>query len=404
METSLSPFVSVIKMLVYSIMSLKHIENRRDPTIFGADLNVFLGDVTVNGDLTVIGTINGNSAQGQNGNNIWTGTNEWSVYRPQTSITFGAGFNGVNLVQSQNQLATQGITNAGATWTGTNTFTNQFTVQGGSSPVPVAGTDGVQVVNAQTIMRTKKASFLTANQTWTNSNVFQVLPICIDPVLGPEIATKNYVDTTTVAVVGKSQTVVSQDNLTDTFATSLAVQVQCIGGGGGSTSGFDNSTGSIGWAGGGGSTGSLLVLNRAIGGVSQATWLVNPGVGGIGGIGTTPPDAYSGSGGLTYIAVVPPISLGLGVTIFGASGGSGNQGFSGDTSTGPSLGGVYTNALNTLVSSPLCSASGNNGTLGGYGGTQSSGLQTFGWGGSAASNGNGVSGNRGGYGITKYIG
>jgi len=53
-------------------MSLKHIENRRDPTIFGADLNVFLGDVTVNGDLTVLGTINGNSAQGQNGNNTWT--------------------------------------------------------------------------------------------------------------------------------------------------------------------------------------------------------------------------------------------------------------------------------------------------------------------------------------------
>ncbi len=387
-------------------MSLNHIKNRRDPTIFGADLNVLLGDVTINGDLTVLGTINGNSAQGQNGNNTWTGTNEWSVFRPQTSISFGVGFQGVNLVQSQNQLSTQGITNAGATWTGTNTFTNPFTVQGGTFPVPVAGTDAVQIINAQDIMKTKKNSYLSANQTWTNTNTFQVLPICIDPVLGPEIATKNYVDTTTAAVVvGKSQTIVSQDNFTDNFATSLAVQVQCIGGGGGSTSGFDNSTGSIGWAGGGGSTGSLLVLNRAIGGVSQATWLVNPGAGGTAGIGTTPPDAYSGSGGSTFITVVPPSSLSAAaVTLFGAAGGSGNQGFSGDTSTGPSLGGVYTNALNTLVTSPLCSASGNEGTFGGYGGTQSSGLQSFGSGGSAASNGNGVQGSRGGYGITKYIG
>jgi len=389
-------------------MSLKHIENRRDPTIFGADLNVFLGDVTVNGDLTVLGTINGNSAQGQNGNNIWTGTNEWSVYRPQTSITFGAGFNGVNLVQSQNQLATQGITNTGATWTGTNTFVNPFTVQGGVSPVPVAGTDGVQVINAQDIMTTKKASFLTANQTWTNANVFEVLPICIDPVLGAEIATKNYVDTTTAAVVvGKSQTVVSQATLTDTFATSLAVQVQCIGGGGGSTSGFDRANGSVGWAGGGGATGSLLILNRAIGGVSQATWGIVSGAGGTPGIGTTPPDAYSGAGSFTVLNL-QPTAASLGITppfnVFGAAGGSGNTGFAGDTSTGPSLGGIYTNILNTIVTSPLCSASGNEGTLGGQGGTQSSGINLFGTGGSAETNGNGFQGRLGGYCITKYIG
>ena len=387
-------------------MSLKHIESRRDPTVFGADLNVLIGDVTINGDLTVLGLINGDSAQGQNSNNVWTGTNEWSVDRPQTTPTTGQGFSGINLIQSQNRLAFQGITNAGATWTGTNTFVNQFSCEGGTNPTPVAGTDGVQVINAQNAANAKKASFLTANQTWTGINVFEVLPICIDPLLGPEIATKNYVDTTTAAVVvGKAQTVVSQANLTDTFATSLAVQVQCIGGGGGSTSGYDRANGSVGWAGGGGATGSLLILNRAIGGASQATWLVNPGEGGAAGVGTTPPDAYSGSGGPTFIAVVPPAPLGTAsITIFGAAGGSGNQGFSGDTSTGPSLGGVYTNSLNTIVSSPLSSASGNEGTLGGTGGTQSSGLQLFGTGGSAETNGNGFQGRRGGYGITKYIG
>ena len=388
-------------------MSLNHIKNRRDPTVFGADLNVLIGDVNINGDLTVFGLINGDSAQGQNSNNVWTGTNEWSVDRPQTSISFGAGFSGVNLVQSQNQLSTQGITNVGATWTGANTFNNQWTVQTvGPLPSPVAGTDACMVTSVQTAANTKKASFLTANQTWTNSNIFEVLPICIDPVLGPEIATKNYVDTTTAAVVvGKAQTVVSQANLTDTFATSLAVQVQCIGGGGGSTSGFDRANGSVGWAGGGGATGSLLILNRAIGGASQATWLINPGDGGTAGIGTTPPAAYSGSGNPTYIAVVPSVPLGTAsITVFGAAGGSGNQGFSGDTSTGPSLGGVYTNSLNTIVTSPLSSASGNEGTLGGTGGTQSSGLQLFGTGGSAETNGNGFQGRRGGYGITKYIG
>lgn len=388
-------------------MSLKHIENRRDPTVFGADLNVLLGDITINGDLTVIGLINGNSAQGQNGNNVWTGTNEWSVDRPQTTPVTGVGFSGINLVKSQNQLATQGITNVGATWTGANTFNNQWPVQSvGPLPSPVAGTDACMVTSVQTASSTKKASFLTANQTWTNSNVFEVLPICIDPVLGPEIATKNYVDTTTAAVVvGKSQTVVSQADLTDTFATSLAVQVQCIGGGGGSTSGYDRANGSVGWAGGGGSTGSILILNRAIGGVSQATWSIVVGAGGQAGIGTTPPAAYSQNGTGTSLSVQCP-SLGVPVpaVVFGANGGSGNLGFAGDTSTGPSLGGVYVNNLNTIVTSPLSSASGNEGTLGGTGGTQSSGLQLFGTGGSAETNGNGFQGRRGGYGITKYIG
>lgn len=385
-------------------MSLNHIRNRRDPTIFGEDLNVLLGDVNINGDLSVLGTINGISAQGQNGNNVFTGTNDWSVYRPQTIPTTGIGFSGINLVKSQNQLDFQGICNAGATWTGTNTFVNPFTVQGGTFPAPVLGTDGVQFLNAQDIMKTKKASFLTANQTWTGVNVFEVLPICVDPVLGPEIATKNYVDTTTTAVVvGKAQTVVSQEDLTDTFATSLAIQVQLIGGGGGST--FSQSNTAQGLAGGGGSTGSILILNRAIGGVSQATWSIGVGPGGVGGVGTTPPASSSQNGtGTALFVQSPPLGVPVPIGVFAANGGFGNDGFAGDTSTGPSLGGVYDNALNTIVTSPLCSTNGNEGTLGGSGGTQSSGLQLFGTGGSAETNGNGFPGRRGGYGITKYIG
>lgn len=386
-------------------MSLKHIENRRDPTVFGADLDVLLGDITINGDLTVLGTINGNSAQGQNGNNTWTGTNEFSVYRPQTIPVTGVGFSGINLVKSQNQLATQGITNVGATWTGVNTFNNQWPVQSvGPLPSPVAGTDACMVINAQTAANTKKASFLTANQTWTGVNVFEVLPICIDPVLGPEISTKNYVDTTTAAVVvGKAQTVVSQVNLTDTFATSLAIQVQCIGGGGGST--FSQSNTAQGYAGGGGATGSILILNRAIGGVSQATWSIGVGTGGVAGVGTTPPASSSQNGtGTALFVQSPALGVPVPIVVFGANGGFGNAGFAGDTSTGPSLGGVYDNALNTIVTSPLSSANGNEGTLGGAGGTQSSGLQLFGTGGSAETIGNGFQGIRGGYGITKYIG
>ena len=56
-------------------MSLKHIQNRREPLTFGGNLNVLTGDIIINGDLDIQGSVNGTSDQGQNTDNIWTGTN-----------------------------------------------------------------------------------------------------------------------------------------------------------------------------------------------------------------------------------------------------------------------------------------------------------------------------------------
>jgi len=52
-------------------MSLAHIQNRREATIFGGDLNVNNGDTTINGNVVVQGSINGTSSANQNTNNTW---------------------------------------------------------------------------------------------------------------------------------------------------------------------------------------------------------------------------------------------------------------------------------------------------------------------------------------------
>lgn len=384
-------------------MSLQTLEDRRDPTVFGANLNVLLDDITINGDLDVNGLINGKSAQGQNTNNVWTGTNEWSVNRPQTIPVTGVGFSGVNVALKNTNSVVNSVINQGATWTGTNNFTKTASFQG--AVTPVAGTDGVSVSNVTSAGIAKNNSYLTNNQTWTNANTFEVVPICIEPVANTEIATKNYVDTATTAVLGKALTTVSQTNYTDTWANVLATSVQLIGGGGGSTSGYTNNA--PGWAGGGGSTASILILNRAIGGATQASWSIVPGTGGNPGIGSTPPQSYSGAGGNTMFKVTPLAGFGLDVTpttVLVAPGGSGNQGSNGDITTGESPGGVYSTSLNPQVLRPLSFASGLPGTLGGGRARQPSGLNNIGWGGLANNLGNGNAGTLGGYGFTRFIG
>lgn len=380
-------------------MSLSHIENRRDPTDFGADLNVLLGDITINGDLTVNGLINGNSAQGQNTNNVFTGTNEWSVYRPETNSTTGVGFSGVNLTQANANVVTDNVCNQGATWTGSNTFTQPVnTIQ--SPYVTPVGQEAVIGATLYSDANTLNESYLTSANTWTNTNTFQVLPICLDPVLGPEIATKSYVDVTTLTVQPDTVTVKGQNTLTQTFS-DLAIQAMLIGGGGGSTSGTSTST--LGWAGGAGATASILVLNQAIGGAPLASLSFVSGAGGNSGQGTAPPQAYSTNGSATQLSLTPLNGSGLApfapTPILSVAGGSGNLGFAGDTSTGVSLGGIYTNTL--PVVQPLCFANGGSGQLGGNQARQSSGVDAFGWGGSATSL-SGQNGNQGGYSFTRF--
>jgi len=381
-------------------MSLKHIVNRRDPTIFGADLNVLLGDVTINGDLTVIGTINGKSDQGQNENNIWTGTNEWSVFRPQTTPTTGVGFSGVNLSLEQTKIVADSIVNQGATWTGENTFANNIT---STVLTPVNATDAVPCAYVKSQASTQNVSYLATNNTWTGTNNFNFLPICIEPVADAEIATKNYTDTTIANLsVGGTTTERRQTNLVPTVWNDAAVSVSVIGGGGGSTFGISTTAG--GYAGGAGAIGTLLLLTSVLGGVSKGSWSISVGVGGTAGIGTTPPASYSGSGATTILSLTPVPGQGLNpatVQVLTADGGGGNTNSNGQLGN-PSLGGVYTNSL--YVQSPWSSASGAIGTYNSPSARQWAGIEQFGWGANALTTGDGSNGFRGGFGITNYLG
>jgi hypothetical protein len=382
-------------------MSLKHIQNRRDPTIFGADLNVLLGDVTINGDLDVQGVINGNSDQGQNEDNVWTGTNEWSVFRPQTTPTTGVGFSGVNLSLEQSKMIVDGIINQGATWTGANTFSNNITIP--LIPTPVNATDAVPCAYVKSQASVQNTSYIATNNTWTGVNTFDFLPTCIDPVANAEIATKGYTDTAiTTLVQGGTTTERRQTNLVPTVFTDVAFCATVIGGGGGSTFGISNSAG--GYAGGSGAMSALLVLTKAIGGASKGSFSISVGVGGTAGIGTTPPASYSGSGAATTLSLTPVAGQGLNpatVQVLTAGGGGGNTNSNGQKGN-PSLGGVYTNT--TWIQSPWASSNGDIGTYNSPAARQWSGIEQFGWGANALTTGDGSNGFRGGFGITNYLG
>lgn len=392
-------------------MSLKHIENRRDPTVFGDDLNVLIGDVIINGNLDVQGLINGNSDQGQNENNVWTGTNDWSIFRPQTTPTTGVGFSGVNLSLEQSKIVADSIINQGATWSGANTFANNIT---STVLTPVNPTDAVPCAYVKSRASLQNGSYLASNNTWTGVNTFDFLPVCIAPVANAEIATKGYTDTALATFVqGGTTTERRQTDLVPTVFTDVAFCASVIGGGGGST--YGNGVTAGGYAGGAGALSSLLVLTQAIGGVSKGTFSISVGVGGTPGIGITPPASYSGSGGTTILSVTPVPGQGLNpatVQILTAGGGGGNILCNGAVGN-PSFAGVYENSPN--VQSPWGSSNGNIGTL--FGGTAkfipgidgspsvlSPGIEDFGWGASALVAGDGKQGNRGGFGITNYLG
>jgi len=384
-------------------MSLSHIQNRREPTIFGATLNVPDSDTTINGDLVVDGTINGKSSQGQNLNNIWTGTNEFSVYRPTCVPTTGVGFSGVNFGLEQDTIIADSIINQGADFTGANTFTQSVVFPNVPTPVPVNATDGVPTSYFNGIWATQQQGFLGANNTWTNSNTFSKLPTVLDPVANTEVATKNYTDTAiSTVVIGKTNTITSQVAITsDTFSTALACSIQLIGAGGGSTSGNGADCSTAGSAGASGSAGSLIILTKAIGGVPLGQWSISIGTGGA---GASCGDAQSGNGAPTNLSVVPVAGQGLNpasVNVLRANGGGGVNAPCGQGGT--SGGGTYS-AINPLVTDPLCASSGVNGTQCASATPQYTGINTYGWGNRSGVSKNGGPGVNGGYGITKYLG
>jgi hypothetical protein len=152
-------------------MSLKHIQQRRKQTTFGSDLSVLIGDTFINGDLDIQGQINGTSSQGQNTNNIWTGTNTYSVFRPASSLPSVGLQDGVNETFLETTITEEGIINAGATWTGVNDLSVVvITDITGNTPTyipPVNPTDAVCGKYIADEWTAKGSAYLTANNIWS---------------------------------------------------------------------------------------------------------------------------------------------------------------------------------------------------------------------------------------------
>ena len=395
-------------------MSLQHIQQRRAPITFGSDLSVLIGDTFINGDLDIQGLINGTSSQGQNQNNIWTGTNTYSTFRPTSSLPSVGLQDGVNETFLETTITDEGIINAGATWSGVNTFNLPIVITDitGSTPTyipPVNPTDAVCGKYVADSWTAKGSSYLTSNNIWSGSNSYSKLPTCLDPLADTSIATKNYSDTTITAIT-QGRAITTASNLAivgaDWGLGNLAVAVQIIGGGGGSTSAVGNCTcSSAGVSGGSGSQASLIVLTNTIaGGGTNNSFLFDLAVGGGGkagtGCGTT---SGSGNGGATNLYTTPKASLGFNpaqVNILRANGGTGNGNLS-CGEAGTTSGGTYS-AINPLVVSAFSSSNGRGGSQCAGNIPQYYGINNMGWGSRGASCVAGTLGQIGGYGLTFY--
>lgn len=388
-------------------MSLKHIQQRQTQTIFGKDLNVLIGDTFINGNLDIQGTINGTSSQGQNTDNTWTGTNEFSVNRPSCPVDSVGLQDGVNKTFLDEFITDSGICRQGATWTGTNIFNFPLTLN--TSITPVNATDAVAGKYIQDSWNAENGSYLSSNNTWTANNTFSLLPQVIDPTTDTMIATKNYTDAQVANVAsGDTLTTASQVNLAnaDLGATAIAVEVQIIGGGGGSTSSVGTcECSSAGVSGGSGSQASIIVLTNEIGMTSSygLGYSISNGVGGSGGVGCGT-NAGSGNGGSTTLTISPNIAKGLNPASYNLLRANGGGGFGGTCGQpGTAVGGTYS-TLNPAVFAPFSSSNGTNGTQCAQSIPQYYGINTFGWGGRGAGCANGGLGYSGGYGLTSYLG
>lgn len=395
-------------------MSLKHIQQRRKQTTFGSDLSVLIADTFINGDLDIQGQINGTSSQGQNTNNTWTGTNTYSVYRPTSSLPSVGLQDGVSQSFLDTTITNEGIINAGATWSGVNTFNFPIVITDitGSTPTyipPVNPTDAVCGKYVADSWTAKGSAYLSSNNTWTGSNTFNILPTCLDPLVDTSIATKNYSDTTITAITqGKAQSIASQLAIAgaDWGATNLAVSVQIIGGGAGSTSSVGAcSCSSGGVSGASASQASIILLTDYIGGTGgMALFDLAVGYGGKAGTGCGT-ESGSGSGGATNLYITPKVGAGYNpaqVNILRSNGGNGfGTGTCGQAGN-PSAG-LYS-TINPSVVAPFSYSNGKGGSQCAGAIPQYYGINTFGWGGRGASCATGVAGGNGGYGITFFTG
>jgi len=386
-------------------MSLSHIKDRQEPTIFGRDLNVLLGDTTINGNVVVQGSINGISDQGQDTNNIWSGTNNYSNERPTSSIQPFLPNNAVNKSSMNNILSTNSVITKNATWSGADSFTQRVTV-----PInvnPSSSTDAVSGQYLFNIMLNKYSSFFVNNQTWTGSNSFvNKLPTRNnDEIASGSAATKKYVDDTTISTaLGNALSSVSQTNLTNyNFGVvNLAHEIQIIGGGGGGTSGSNINSGV---SGGCASTAILFLLTYSPLGQTLNGYMnfgrfdIEVGENGIGQNGCS----NTATNGLPSI-IRGYSASGLGfdasiIQIMQANAGSAFQGNCGQSGT--ANGGVYSNINSTMIQ-PYMKCNGRNGVQNAGEIYQFAGYNRFGAGATSIINQNGYNGYKGGYTITSY--
>jgi len=392
-------------------MSLSHIKDRRDPTIFGKNLNVLNADTTINGNVVVNGTINGTSSQGQDTNNTWTGTNTYSVERPQCPISSSSNNQAVNKSSMDNILANNSVITKTASWSGVNAFTQRITVPTASPTLTTQAVPGKYLIDS---MYSKAFGFTINNQTWTGSNTFtNYIPTRNnDEIVSGSAVTKKYVDnSTTTLTLGNATSTTSQNPLINyNFGTTnLAHELQIIGGGGGSTSGGQECSNQFaGVSGASGSTACLFLLTYSplaavLLGITSNLGLftVDVGLGGSAGIGCGDTSS-AGSGTASVIYAVGSSGSGLTPTTFQILRANGGAGFIGTCGqNGTTQGGIYSN-INSNMIQPYFKCNGRNGNQSGGEIYQYAGYNKYGAGAFGLQCNNGFQGYNGGYTITSY--
>lgn len=393
-------------------MSLSHIKNRRDTTIFGKDLYVLNADTTINGNVVVSGSINGTSSQGQETNNVWTGTNTYSVERPTCSLSPTNNSDAVNKQSLENILSTNSVVTKNATWSGVNTFNQDVVVASGLSPSST--TDAITGQYLTTSMTTKFNSFKSGNNIWTGYNIFSnYIPTRNRNEFNTtDAVSKSYVDgSTRDLAIGNAVSSVSQTPLSlYNFGTQyLAHQIQIIGGGGGSTSGAsgDCSPNFAGVSGGSGVSATLFLLAYSPLAVSLGLstnlgrYTIDIGLGGSAGIGCgSTSSAGNGTPAILYVNAIDGVGLNTTSTqILRANGGFGFTGTCGQAGTTQTA--TYSNVNSNMVV-PYTKSNGRAGTQNGGEIYQYSGYDKYGAGSAGLKCSNGIQGYAGGYTLTSY--
>jgi hypothetical protein len=375
-------------------MSLAHIQNRREPTIFGGDLNVNVGDTTINGNVVVQGSINGTSSANQNTNNTWTGTNNFASARPVCAILSTNNSDGVNNDDLSGILLSNSVINRDATWTNTYSFTTDVFVDPNINTS--ANDDAVTGKYLTSQMNARYNSFSSSNNVWTGTNTFSnYIPTRnTNEISNLSAVTKQYVDTSTRNLtIGNATSIDSQTSLNNyDFGTQhLAHQLQIVGGGGGSYSSNNNT---FSPSGGASSCASIILLTYSplatSLGIASNLSRFNLNVG-IGGLGQTTQQQFPTDGSASTLSSTSTTAYPLTSNILNINGG---QSATQQTS-------IYSN-VNPLMIVPYSKINGLQGKTNGTITYQQVGINQYGAGAEGVKSSNGKNGFNGGYSIVSY--